>query len=79
MWLVTVDGRKKDGRQKGYSEDITVAGLAEELIATGAYEALNFDGGGSSTLAVASSDVSDASNPLLITWVSMPIRLIHNP
>lgn len=47
LWLVTVDGR-----QEGYSEGIALSELAKELVALGADEALNLDGGGSSTLAV---------------------------
>ena len=42
MWLAVVDGR-----QAGYSEGVTLAELAEELIAKGADQALNLDGGGS--------------------------------
>lgn len=47
MWLVVVDGR-----QRGYSEGVTLAELAEELIDRGADRALNLDGGGSSALAI---------------------------
>ena len=47
LWMVAVDGR-----QFGYSEGIMLAELAAELIARGAYQALNLDGGGSTTLAV---------------------------
>lgn len=48
MWLAVVDGR-----QKGYSEGVSLAELAEVLIARGADQALNLDGGGSSALAIA--------------------------
>lgn len=41
-----------DGRQPGYSEGLTLAELAELMIELGAYEAINLDGGGSSTLVV---------------------------
>lgn len=39
-----------DGRQPGYSEGVTLAELAEILIFYEAYDAMNLDGGGSSTL-----------------------------
>ncbi len=42
-----------DGRQPGYSEGATLVELAEMLIANGAFYAMNMDGGGSTTLAVA--------------------------
>lgn len=39
-----------DGRQPGYSEGATLAEMAEIVIAFGGYDAMNMDGGGSSTL-----------------------------
>ncbi len=48
MWLLVVDGR-----QPGYSEGVTLPELADLLHELGAYEAINLDGGGSSTLAMA--------------------------
>lgn len=47
MWLVVVDGR-----QWRYSEGIKLLELGEILVEMGADKALNFDGGGSTTLAV---------------------------
>lgn len=47
LYLVVVDGR-----QPLYSEGITLAELADELIALGAEYAMNLDGGGSSTMVV---------------------------
>jgi exopolysaccharide biosynthesis protein len=44
-WMVVVDGR-----QSGYSEGITLPELTALLIELGAHDALNLDGGGSSTL-----------------------------
>jgi len=41
-----------DGRQPHYSEGATLAEVAEALVALGAYQAMNLDGGGSSTLAM---------------------------
>ena len=45
-----------DGRQRGYSEGATLAEMANLLIEFGAYNGMNLDGGGSSTL------VAEASN-----------------
>lgn len=47
VFLVTVDGR-----QKGYSNGMTLTEFAEYLVSIGANRALNFDGGGSTTMAV---------------------------
>lgn len=44
VWLVTVDGR-----QPGYSEGMTLTELANFLLALGPTEAINLDGGGSTT------------------------------
>lgn len=41
-----------DGRRPGYSEGLTLAELGEYLLAHGFTDALNFDGGGSTTLVV---------------------------
>ncbi len=45
LWLLVVDGR-----QGSYSSGMTLAEMAEALSATGASEALNLDGGGSSVM-----------------------------
>jgi exopolysaccharide biosynthesis protein len=41
-----------DGRQPGYSEGITLGELAEIIIHHGGYNAINLDGGGSSTMVI---------------------------
>ncbi len=41
-----------DGRQPGYSEGVTLQELAEIIIFHGGYNAINLDGGGSSTMVV---------------------------
>jgi hypothetical protein len=41
-----------DGRQPGYSQGLTLNELSELLVMLGVYEAINLDGGGSSTLVV---------------------------
>lgn len=42
-----------DGRQNGYSEGVSLNELARLMIEMGAYQAMNLDGGGSSTLVMA--------------------------
>jgi len=51
-----------DGKQKNYSEGVTLAELSEIVISYGADSALNMDGGGSSTLVMADS----ARQPILL-------------
>ena len=41
-----------DGRQPGYSEGVTFPEMGNIMKAHGAYNAINMDGGGSSTLAI---------------------------
>jgi hypothetical protein len=41
-----------DGRQDGYSEGMSLPEAADFLISIGAYQALNMDGGGSSTIVI---------------------------
>jgi hypothetical protein len=45
-----------DGRQSGYSEGATVRELAQLMLDEGAHNAMNMDGGGSTTLVVAGTD-----------------------
>jgi Phosphodiester glycosidase len=45
-----------DGRQPGYSEGVTLPEMAGLLVEFGAYNGMNLDGGGSSTLAVQGSN-----------------------
>lgn len=47
VFMVTVDGR-----QEGYSKGMNMQQLAEYLVSIGAHQALNLDGGGSTTMAV---------------------------
>ena len=51
VWLVVVDGR-----QKGVSEGVTTVELAVLFKSLGAWDALNLDGGGSSTFVLENSD-----------------------
>ncbi|HUF32058.1 MAG TPA: phosphodiester glycosidase family protein [Acidimicrobiales bacterium] len=58
LLLVTVDGR-----QPGHSEGMPLSEAADLLIALGAVEALNLDGGGSTTFVVNSRVVNRPSDP----------------
>ena len=51
LYIVVVDGR-----QPFYSEGMTLAELAQLMLDLGAYDAMNLDGGGSSTLVIRGSD-----------------------
>jgi len=53
MWLVVVDGR-----QKGYSEGMTLQELGGVMHNLGCWNATNMDGGGSSVMAMAGDDGS---------------------
>jgi len=59
-----------DGRQTGHSEGVTTGELGELMLAAGAWQALNLDGGGSTTLAssaplphVVNVTAPDTANP----------------
>ena len=54
-----------DGRQKGYSDGMTLRELAKLMLALGAREALNLDGGGSTTMIYADSahNITVANRP----------------
>ncbi len=56
LYLVAVDGRRRE------SVGMTLSELAEAMIALGAHEALNFDGGGSTALVVRDSLVNAPSD-----------------
>lgn len=73
MWLVAVDGR-----QFGYSEGITLTELAAELTARGAYQALNLDGGGSTTLAVEAGSQPTVLNSPIQARVPTHLRPVAN-
>lgn len=51
VYLVTVDGR-----QNGYSEGMRTDEMAELMLQFGAWDAVNFDGGGSTTMVIDDSD-----------------------
>ena len=51
LYIVVVDGR-----QPFYSQGMTLAELADLMIDIGAHDAMNLDGGGSSTLVIRGED-----------------------
>lgn len=60
VWLVVVDGRRP-----AYSEGMTLLELAELLLDLGATEAVNLDGGGTSTFVVGGRVVNRPSDQLV--------------
>ena len=68
LLLVTVDGR-----QAGFSEGVTLAELANLMASYGATDAINLDGGGSTTMAI--NYYGDASS----TGASYGVRLRNSP
>ena len=73
MWLVVVDGR-----QRWYSEGITLPELAQLLHDLGAHNAINLDGGGSSTMVMLENGRSRTLNAPFHTRVPMRQRPVAN-
>jgi hypothetical protein len=73
LWLIVVDGR-----QRNYSEGVTLEELADIAIELGADRALNLDGGGSSTLVVARGREAKMLNAPIHTRVPMRERPVAN-
>ncbi|MBN1512535.1 MAG: phosphodiester glycosidase family protein [Phycisphaerae bacterium] len=71
LWLAVFDGR-----QKGISEGITLYELGRYFTDLGAYQALNFDGGGSSTMVV--QDPKTGEHRIVNTPSDNPPRLVAN-
>lgn len=63
-WLVVVDGR-----QAGFSEGASLSELTELFVSLGASDAINLDGGGSSTMVVSSLDGPRVLNSPIHTGV----------
>lgn len=59
LWLVVVDGR-----QSSYSEGVDLNELADLIVQLGASEALNLDGGGSTTLVVSKYGAQTLNAPI---------------
>lgn len=73
LWLVIVDGR-----QPFYSQGVNLAELTDIFIDLGAYTALNLDGGGSSTLAIAKNGKPTLLNAPIHTRLPMRQRPVAN-
>lgn len=73
LWLIVVDGR-----QRGYSEGVTLEELAGIAVELGADRALNLDGGGSSTLVIADGEGARALNSPIHTRVPTRQRPVAN-
>lgn len=73
LWLIVVDGR-----QRRYSEGVTLAELAEIILELGADSALNLDGGGSSTLTMATATGPQLLNAPIHTDIPMRQRPVAN-
>ncbi len=74
VYLVTVDGR-----QEGYSVGMTLPELAQLMLELGAYQALNLDGGGSTTLVVDGQVVNRPSDPTGERPVANAILVVMRP
>ena len=69
---ISHDGRRLilvvvDGRQRGYSDGMTLRELANLMLALGARDAINLDGGGSSTMVTAYASSTG------------PLRIVNSP
>ncbi len=73
LWLIVVDGK-----QPLYSQGVTKKELANIAIALGADTALNFDGGGSTTLVVAKNTEAKVLNAPIHTKIPMRERPVAN-
>jgi len=73
VWLVAVDGRSSA------SVGMTLTELAEELRALGAWDALNFDGGGSTAMVVDGRLVTVPSDPTGERAVANALLVVGRP
>lgn len=73
LWLIVIDGR-----QRNYSEGVTLAELAEIIRELGADMAINLDGGGSSTLVRAGPGGPQILNAPIHTNIAMRQRPVAN-
>ncbi|MBW4644023.1 MAG: phosphodiester glycosidase family protein [Goleter apudmare HA4340-LM2] len=73
LWLIIVDGK-----QPFYSDGLTIPELSKTVADLGVYTALKMDGGGSTTLAVTTSDGVKVLNAPIHTHVPMRERPVAN-
>ena len=73
VWILVVDGR-----QDGYSEGVTLTELVDLVVDIGAYDAINLDGGGSTTLVMEESSRPQILNAPIHTRIPMRQRPIAN-
>lgn len=73
LWFVVVDGK-----QKGYSEGITMAELGQFILELGADTALNLDGGGSSSMGIQLHDKVKILNAPIHTRIPLRQRPVAN-
>ncbi len=73
LWLIVIDGR-----QQNYSEGVTLDELADIAIELGSEQALNLDGGGSSTLVMARDHGAKVLNAPIHKRVPMRTRPVAN-
>ena len=73
LWLIVVDGR-----QPFYSEGVTLAEMTQILLKLGVYTAVNLDGGGSTTLVVATPNGPKLLNSPVFNRIPMLQRPVAN-
>ncbi|UBF27927.1 phosphodiester glycosidase family protein [Kovacikia minuta CCNUW1] len=73
IWIVAIDDK-----QPFYSEGVTLEELAGIFVSLGVYNALNLDGGGSTTLAISTSTGPQLLNAPIHTKVPMRERPVAN-
>lgn len=73
LWLIAIDGK-----QPLYSEGVTIAELTQIILDLGADSALNLDGGGSTTLVMATPQQPAVLNAPIHTKIPMRQRPVAN-
>jgi hypothetical protein len=73
LWLIAIDGK-----QPLYSEGVTIAELTQIVLDLGADSALNLDGGGSTTLVMATPKQPTVLNAPIHTKIPMRQRPVAN-
>lgn len=73
LWIVLIDGK-----QRGYSEGLTLSEMGDFLINLGVHRAINLDGGGSVTLGINSAEGPQILNAPIHARVPMWERPVAN-